>query len=166
MPRKCHQKAQNCNITHFCDKTKILPELGNILHKHCSHVRIFLHLCSRQLKRHSRQLKTTLRWLKMTQDDLRRVEMTQDHLRLPKKIWFDSRRLKKTQENQEDSKRQQQQKQEDSRLEKIREDWRGLEKIEVAWSAKYWYYWQRGRGSAICWKSLTCIIFLETKNMF
>ena len=44
------QKAQNRDITHFCDKTaynlaQILPELGKKLHQHCWHAGTFFHIC-------------------------------------------------------------------------------------------------------------------------
>ena len=49
MCQKMTQKAQNRDIIQFCDKialnlAKILPKLGNILHKHRSHVHPFLYL--------------------------------------------------------------------------------------------------------------------------
>ena len=46
---KWYQKAQNCYITHFLDKTvlnfgEILHKIGIFLHQHCRHVSMFLHL--------------------------------------------------------------------------------------------------------------------------
>ena len=40
------QKAQNCNVVHFLNKTALnlaqtLPELGTNLHKYCSHIHTF-----------------------------------------------------------------------------------------------------------------------------